>query len=211
MRDNTRILNPELEEMQVYGETRVGWDEHTPVNETVDADGNPPPGNRGFGVADPHSPKRRVYDDPEVEALREKLREHNGIRGLEICDPHEVERAARIFHRDGFVVVRDLLTSEQLACWRDGCAEALRDILSIPAPGNRKYVTETGRLPHRYSYGTSSASRQMLHHPAWASMIDLPTTTLHRHRNFRLFRLPSLGFGWRPLPSWGNRVSTPAS
>ena len=43
MRDNTRILSPELEEMQVYGETRVGWDEHTPVNETVDADGNPPP------------------------------------------------------------------------------------------------------------------------------------------------------------------------
>ena len=41
--------------MQVYGETRVGWDAHTPVNETVDADGNPPPGNRGFGVADPHS------------------------------------------------------------------------------------------------------------------------------------------------------------
>ena len=38
-------------------------------------------------------------------------------------------------------------------------------------------MTETGRLPHRYSYGTCSASRQMLHHPAWANMIDLPTTT----------------------------------
>ena len=177
MQDNTRILSPELKEMQVYGETRVGWDAHTPVNETVDGDGNPPPGNRGFGVADPHSPKRRVYDDPEVEALREKLREHNGIRGLEICDPHEVERAARIFHRDGFVVVRDLLNPDQLARWRDGCAEALRDILSIPGLGNRKYTAETGRLPHRYSYGTSSASRQMLHHPAWASMVDLPTTT----------------------------------
>ena len=177
MKDNTRILSSELVEMQVYGETRVGWDAHTPVNETVDANGNPPPGNRGFGIADPNSPKRRVYDDPEVEALREKLREHNGIRGLEICDPHEIKRAARIFHRDGFVVVRDLLTSEQLLCWRDGCAEALRDILSVPGPGNRKYTAETGRLPHRYSYGTSSASRQMLHHPAWASMVDLPTTT----------------------------------
>ena len=65
-----------------------------------------PNGNRGFGVEDPNSPKRRVYDDPEVEALREKLREHNGIRGLEICDPHEVKRIARIFHRDGFVVVQ---------------------------------------------------------------------------------------------------------
>ena len=74
-------------------------------------------------------------------------------------------------------MVRDLLNPEQLARWRDGCAEALRDILSVPGEGNRKYVAETGRLPHRYSYGTSSASRQMLHHPAWASMIDLPTTT----------------------------------
>ena len=33
------------------------------------------------------------------------------------------------------------------------------------------------RLPHRYSYGTASASRQLLHDPVWASMIDLPATT----------------------------------
>ncbi|MXZ01490.1 phytanoyl-CoA dioxygenase family protein [Candidatus Poribacteria bacterium] len=177
MEDNGRTLTAELKEMQVYGETRVGWDANVPVNETVDADGSVPSGGRGFGVADPNSPKRRVYDDPEVEALREKLREQNGIRGLEISNPHERKRAASIFHRDGFVVVRDLLTPEQLARWRDGCAEALRDILSIPGQDGRKYVAETGRLPHRYSYGTSSASRQMLHHPAWASMVDLPTTT----------------------------------
>ena len=25
-----------------------------------------------------------------------------GADGLEICEPHEVERAARIYHRDGF-------------------------------------------------------------------------------------------------------------
>ena len=177
MSNNGRTLTAELEEMEVYGETRVGWDENTPVNETVDAEGNLFPGKRGFGVADPNSPKHRVYDDPEVEALREKLQEHNGIRGLEICEPHETQKIARIFHRDGFVVVKDLLNAEQLAHWRAGCAEALRDILSIPGPGNRKYIAETGRLPHRYSYGTSSASRQMLHHLAWASMIDLPTTT----------------------------------
>ena len=97
----------------------------------------PAPRQQGFGVADPNSPKRRIYDDPEVEALREKLREHNGIRGLEICEPHETKKIARIFHRDGFAVVKDLLNAEQLARWRDGCAEALRDILSIPGPGNR--------------------------------------------------------------------------
>ena len=50
MKDNARPLSPELAEMQVYGETRVGWDENTPVNETVDADGNYSPKRRGFGV-----------------------------------------------------------------------------------------------------------------------------------------------------------------
>ena len=98
-----------------------------------------------------------MYHDPEVEVLRSHLRQHNGIRGLEICEPDEIKRAARIFHRDGFVVVRDLLNAEQLARWREGCARVLGDILSISGQGNRKYVTETGRLPHRYSYGTSSA------------------------------------------------------
>jgi len=173
----TNKLQSELEELQVYGDTLVGWDENTPPNETLDHEGNLTPNNRGFGVSDPRSPSRRVYDDPGVEALREHLRQHNGIRGLEICEPTEIKRAARIFHRDGFVVVANLLNAEQLQRFREGCARVLRDILSIPGQGNRKYVSETGRLPHRYSYGTSSASRQMLHDSAWASMIDLPTTT----------------------------------
>ena len=110
---NRALLQSELQEMQVYGETQVGWDENIPPNETVDSDGNPE--NRGFGVSDTNSPKRRVYDDPEVEALRKRLRKHNGIRGLEICDPSEMKKIARIFRRDGFVVVRDLLNAEQLA------------------------------------------------------------------------------------------------
>lgn len=171
-------LQTELDSLTVHQETLVGWDENTPPNETLDQYGNLLARNRGVvPVPDNRSPKRRVYDDPSVEALRTHLREHNGIRGLEICDPSEVERAARIFRRDGFVVVRDLLNAEQLELWRAGCAEALRQILETPGPGKRKYMTETGRLPHRYSYGTCSASRQMLHHPAWASMLDLPTTT----------------------------------
>ena len=167
-------LKPGLESLQVYGDTLVGWDENAPPNETVDADGNV---NHLGRVTDPDSPNRRVYDDPTVEALRSHLKEHNGIRGLEICEPHEIKRAAKIFHRDGFVVVRDLLNTEQLTYWRKGCARVLREILSISDQGGRKYVPETGRLPHRYSYGTSSASRHMLHDLAWASMVDLPTTT----------------------------------
>ena len=161
----------------VFGKSTVGWDEHTPPNETVDADGNPFPTDPGFGVPDPRAPKHRVYDDPDVQRLRDHLRQHNGIHALEICAPDEVSRIARIFHRDGFVVVRDLLDAEQLNRFREGCARVLAQILEIGGTDGRRYTTETGRLPHRYSYGTSSASRQLMHDPAWASMIDLPTTT----------------------------------
>ena len=164
-------------EIQVDRETDIGWDAATPPNETVDDFGNPSLANPGFGVADPRAPKRRVYDDPDVVALRERLRAHNGIFGLEIVAPSEVARAARIFHRDGFVVVRDVLNGEQLASFRRGCARVLAQILAIPGRDGRRYVTESNRLPHRYSYGTSSASRHLMHEPEWASMIDLPTTT----------------------------------
>ena len=170
-------MSDELAALEVFGDSAVGWDAATPVNETVDENGAPAPEERGFGIPDPRAPSRRVYDHPEVQALRETLRKRNGIRGLEICAPSEVERAARIFHRDGFVVVRDLLDAEHLACFRRGSARALRQILQVPGQGDRKYMTESGRLPHRYSYGTSSASRQMLHEEEWASMVDLPTTT----------------------------------
>ena len=163
--------------LEVFGETDAGWCAATPPNETSDEDGRPLVRREGFTAADPRAPSRRVYDDPEVCALRERLRRFNGLQGLEIVAPHEIERARRIFFRDGFVVVRDLLDAEQLASFREASARVLRQILDIPGFGGRKYVTETARLPHRYSYGTSSASNQLLHEPMWASMIDLPTTT----------------------------------
>ena len=167
----------ELDDLTVYRDTSIGWCANTPINETMDADGNPSIQETGFPASDPTAPSARVYDHPEVQALRTRLQAHNGIRGLDVCEPDEIDRIERIFRRDGFVVVNHLLNTDELARWRDACARVLKDILSIPAPGGRKYLTETERLPHRYSYGTSSASRHMLHDPAWASMIDLPTTT----------------------------------
>ena len=163
-------------DLTVFGPTSVGWDAATLPNEVVDEDGTPLR-EEGFGEPDPRVPPRRVPDDPDVVALREHLRANNGIRGLEICTPDEVERAARIYRRDGFVVVRDALDEERLALFREGCARRLREILSHPGRDGRKYMAETGRLPHRYCYGTTSASRQMMHDPAWTAMIDLPTTT----------------------------------
>lgn len=167
----------ELADLKVHGETTAGWCAATPPNETTDDHGRPhvpPPGSRNV---DPRAPRRRAFDDPEVQALRDHLRLNNGMKGLEICEPHEVERATRIFYRDGFVVVRNLLSPEQLRIWREASARVLKMILDIPGEGGRKYITETGRLPHRYSYGTASASRELLHDPVWASMVDLPTTT----------------------------------
>ena len=163
--------------LRVVGETDVGWCAATPPNETTDEDGRPLVRAAGFAAADPRAPGRRVYDDPEVVALRERLRAGNGLVGLEIVEPHEIERAKRIFYRDGFVVVRDLLDADMLATMREASARVLQAILDIPGLGGRKYVTETGRLPHRYSYGTASASRQLLHEPEWAAMVDMATTT----------------------------------
>lgn len=171
------MAEPLRQPLRVFGETDVGWCAATPPNETTDEDGRPLIRTTGFSAADPRVPARRVYDDPEVVALRERLRRENGLKGLEIVAPHEIERARRLFFRDGFVVVRDLLDQAQLAAFRQASARVLQQILDVPGYGGRKYVTESGRLPHRYSYGSSSASRQLLHEPEWASMVDLPTTT----------------------------------
>src|SRR5262249_2032613 len=77
----------------------------------------------------------------------------------------------------GFVVVRDVLNAAQIGRFRAGCARVLEQILAIPGVNGRRHMTETQRLPHRYSYGTSSASRHLMHEPEWVAMIDLPTTT----------------------------------
>ena len=137
------------EALKVIGESDAGWCAATPPNETADEDGRPMFRTVGFTAADPRAPARRVYDDPEVVALREHLRAHNGLRGLEIVGPDEVERAKRIFLRDGFVVVRDLLDPDILATMRDASARVLAQLLEIPGVAGRKYMTESGRLPHR--------------------------------------------------------------
>lgn len=171
------MSRPELNSMQVFGPTDVGWDVSTPPNEYVDEYGYSVPSAETYGERDPYVPSVREFDHPEVAELREYLRQHNGIRDLEICDPSEVDRAARIFHRDGFVVVKDLLTPTLLRQMREVCARYLREILAYPGRDGRRYMQESGRLPHRYCYGTTSASRQMMHDPIWVQMVDMSTST----------------------------------
>ncbi|MYD43830.1 MAG: phytanoyl-CoA dioxygenase family protein [Gammaproteobacteria bacterium] len=170
-------LERELMELRVSGPTEIGWDRNLPPNEHVDEFGTIVTNDPGYGAPDPRAPSQRVRNHPEVQALRHHLELHNGIHGLEICEPSEVQRAAEIFHRDGFVVVKNALNPKNLTAMREACERNLRTILSARHSLTRKYVQETGRLPHRYCYGTCSASRQMMHEPAWAAIVDMATTT----------------------------------
>lgn len=115
--------------------------------------------------------QERDRDAPDLTAQREYLAQHNGIAGLETCNPGEVERAVRIFRRDGFVVVRDALDAERLEFLRAGVRAVAADIVALDAErtGNRG--------SHRYSFGGSSATRSMLHRPEWQMLVDLATVT----------------------------------
>jgi ectoine hydroxylase-related dioxygenase (phytanoyl-CoA dioxygenase family) len=110
-------------------------------------------------------------DDPEVVALRHHLDEHNGISGLEILSPKEIEAAVRLFRRDGFVVVADVLNDEQIEILAAGCEEVVGEVLELDQShqGNRG--------SHRYSFGGSSLTRSQLHRPAWQMLLDLPAVT----------------------------------
>ncbi|MGB8858572.1 MAG: phytanoyl-CoA dioxygenase family protein [Ilumatobacteraceae bacterium] len=110
-------------------------------------------------------------DDSRIDALREHLAAHNGIVGLEVLEPGEIDRAVRLFRRDGFVVVRDALTAEQVEVLKAGVLEAVAGIIALnpDRSGNRG--------AHRYSFGGSSLTRSMLHRPEWQMLVDLPTVT----------------------------------
>lgn len=110
-------------------------------------------------------------DAPEVCELRDYLTQNNGIKGLEVVAPDEVARAARIFHRDGFVVVSPVLSTEQLAWLRQGCDRVIHEILALDR--NR----QGNRGSHRYSFGSASKTGELLHLPEWAMLVDLPTLT----------------------------------
>lgn len=106
-----------------------------------------------------------------IQDLRRYLQERNGIRDLAVCAPTQIARARELFLRDGFVVVRDVLTSEQLTMLRQGVERVVGEMLAIDQ--NR----DGNRGSHRYSFGGASRTGNMLHHPEWTQLIDLPTVT----------------------------------
>lgn len=107
----------------------------------------------------------------DFRELREYLQAHNGIRGLERLQPTDVEDAVRIFYRDGFVVIENVLNSEQLAALQEASERVIRDVLA------KDKTRQGNRGSHRYSFGSASLTGQLLHEPAWAMLVDLPTLT----------------------------------
>jgi len=110
-------------------------------------------------------------DDPRVVQLRQHLIANNGIKGLEILKPSDVERAVALFHRDGFVAISDILNAEQVAILASGCDEVVKEIVAVD------HDHKGNRGSHRYSFGGSSLTRSQLHHPAWQMLLDIPSVT----------------------------------
>lgn len=107
----------------------------------------------------------------KIQEQKAYLKEHNGIRDLEVCNPAQVDRARELFLRDGFVVVRDVLTADQLGYLRAGVDRVIGEILELDTQ------RQGNRGSHRYSFGGASRTGNMLHHPEWTQLIDLPSVT----------------------------------
>ena len=116
-------------------------------------------------------PTDRSLNTPEVAALRAHLEANNGIKGLDILQPGDTAHAVELFRRDGFVVVANVLNSEQIDILGQGCSAVAADILALDQgrAGNRG--------SHRYSFGGSSLTRSQLHRPEWQMLLDIPTVT----------------------------------
>jgi hypothetical protein len=146
------------------GAARLGWHSSVPPNGFANRPAVPTTSNSNpLGLATPENeiettPEHRnltagdptcatwtrAYDDPGVVALRERLKRDNGIRGLEVLTPDEVERAALLFHRDGFVVVRDVLDPDgpSTRSW-----PSTRPAPSAAEPAVSPTATPSGRPP----------------------------------------------------------------
>ena len=112
-----------------------------------------------------------MSNDTELEALRRYLDANNGIKGLRIFRPEEVDHVLTAFRRDGFVVVGEVLNDEQVEILAAGCEEVVSEIVAL----------DTGHLgnrgSHRYSFGGSSLTRSQLHRPAWQMLLDVQSAT----------------------------------
>jgi len=110
-------------------------------------------------------------NNPKIIELKNHLQAHNGLKGLEILEANDIERAVKLFRRDGFVVVGGILDSEKIDILATGCKEVADEIIALDDSN------KGNRGSHRYSFGGSSLTRSQLHHPAWQMLLDIPEVT----------------------------------
>ena len=106
----------------------------------------------------------------DLPALQQELIEHSGIKGLEVVDPAEpgyVTKAAKLFHRDGFCCIKDVLTPDHLAALRKRCEDAMHSIVAQDKFGGAKGAW-------RYMFGGSSLTGSCMHFPEYAQLSSLP-------------------------------------
>jgi hypothetical protein len=119
---------------------------------------------------------QRKRDDPNVMSRMAHLQANAGIKGLEVCEPHELERIVKIFLRDGFCAVKDVIDEERLPKIQAACTALIAErVAETPDGVTRGVHPETGkeftvRQPGRYSFG----SHGNLHRREWCMLADLP-------------------------------------
>jgi ectoine hydroxylase-related dioxygenase (phytanoyl-CoA dioxygenase family) len=107
----------------------------------------------------------------EIQSLKQKLEQHNGITGLQVFEPDELEAIVDVFYRDGFVVAQNVLSADQLSVLKAACDEEVIKLLS------KDKERSGNRGSHRYSFGSASRTGHMMHRPEWAMLLDLDTLT----------------------------------
>lgn len=110
---------------------------------------------------------KHSHDSPTVAAARTTLQQRNGIRGLETVSPAEANfasRAAKLFHRDGFCVVTDVLSPEALDTIRSGCARVVQKMAGPSGDSRQQY---------RWSFGAGRRPWGRVD-PEWAVLVDPP-------------------------------------
>ena len=132
-------------------------------------------------VDDPAGRQWHKPTDAAVEALRAKLAANNGMKGLEIVDPAEpgyAKRAARLFLRDGFVAVLNVLEPARLEVCRSGCIKVVRRILATDPTGGGNGHPSYVHSSHRYSItGEGAVIGNMGATPEFAYFVDPPVLT----------------------------------
>lgn len=82
---------------------------------------------------------------------------------MRLFSAEEVDAAATVFHRDGFVCIREALKPEQLSFVQEGARRVIAEQFAAHGKENMN------RGFARHSFG------DQLHNPEWTMLIDLPT------------------------------------